>query len=101
MERLGDQDQDITKDVVVEAFEHWSLQVFDIFSRSAKSGRRFPISPRPALFFPTQFEAGMTYEEQAGDNNRVKLFAQTRFGNDLFEVQPNTYQICLAGLIYH
>ena len=43
----------------------------------------------------------MTYEEQAGDNNRVKLFAQTRFGNDLFEVQPNTYQICLAGLIYH
>ena len=78
----------------------WALSIagFDIFSPSAKSGRRFPISPCPALFFPTQFEAGMTYEEQASDNNRVKLFAQTQFGNDLFELQLNIISNLSCGI---
>ena len=33
MERLGDQDQDITKDVVIEAFEYWALQALAFLAR--------------------------------------------------------------------
>ena len=51
MERLGDQDQDIIKDVVVEAFEHWSLQVLTFLAGVQSLAEGFPFLPALHYFF--------------------------------------------------
>ena len=51
MERLGHQDQNITKDVVIEAFERWALQVLTFLARVQSLAEGFPFLPALHYFF--------------------------------------------------